>query len=197
MIKLENIQLSFAEKTIFFDLNVQIKKNNKVCLSCSSGKGKSTLLRMLQGFVLPEKGKVYINGLTLNTNNIKAIRENTIWIPQNINLPVNNGVELCKLIGVNMDTSLIKEYIQSLGLEELAFSEDFSKLSGGQKQRIVIAIGLSMSRELVLMDEPTASLDEESISKLINLVQSLKGKTIVSASHNQTWLNNMNQIIKL
>jgi ABC-type lipoprotein export system ATPase subunit len=87
--------------------------------------------------------------------------------------------------------------IQKLDLEKDILYKDFNKISGGQKQRIIISICLSLNKSIVLIDEPTAALDDVSINTLINLLGSLNKKTIVSATHNKLLMNSANRIINL
>jgi len=197
MIQCKDICLSFSDKLVFQDLNISIDNGENVCLSGPSGKGKSTLLKILQGYIVPDKGQVLINNKTLSTTTIKEIRNSIVWIPQNINLPVNNGWELIKLIDIQNNKQVVNGFIKDLGLEQDIIFKDFNKISGGQKQRIITSICLGINKEIILMDEPTSSLDDVSIKLLIKTVRSLKGKTIVSASHNHLWVNSTDKRIDL
>jgi polar amino acid transport system ATP-binding protein/putative ABC transport system ATP-binding protein len=195
MIECKHISLSFSDKALFRDLNFQINAGENVCLSGGSGKGKTTLLKILQGYVIPDDGHVRIASDIINPSTIKQIRDSIIWIPQNINLPVNNGLELIKLMNIRSNTDHILYLSKELGLEEDMIFKDFNIISGGQKQRMIISICLSLEKKIILMDEPTSSLDKKSISRLIKVIQSLKDKTIVSASHNQQWISSTDRTI--
>jgi polar amino acid transport system ATP-binding protein/putative ABC transport system ATP-binding protein len=197
MIQCKNIELTFSGKRIFDNLNFYIEKGENVCLSGPSGKGKTTLLKILQGYIIPDKGQILINNTELNTKTIKEIRDSIVWIPQNINLPVKTGWELLHLLHIRSQIDVVKEFSERLGIDKDIISKDFSKISGGQKQRIIIAICLSLNKKIILMDEPTSSLDDVSIHSLIKTVQSLNGKTIVSASHNRLWVNSTDKKINL
>lgn len=197
MIECTNISLSFSNTVLFRDLNLLIKEGENVCLSGASGKGKTTLLKILQGYIIPDNGLVRIASNTISPTTIKQIRESIIWIPQNINLPVNNGMELIKLMNIRSSKERIIDHCQQLGLERDIIYKDFNIISGGQKQRIIISICFSLDKNIILMDEPTSSLDKKSINLLIKLINSLNNKTIVSASHNQQWLNSTDKTILL
>jgi len=197
MIKCNNISLFYGDKSVFENFSFEIKQGEIVTVKGESGKGKSSLLKILQGYVPIKNGIVEINGDVLSQNTISKIRNNIIWIPQNVNLPVKNGTQLLELIGLKSNTVVVESLLQLLGLESDILNKDFQKISGGQKQRIIIAICLSIEKPIVLMDEPTSSLDEASIQLLLNTVKSLKDKTILSASHNNTWIENSNRIIEL
>jgi putative ABC transport system ATP-binding protein len=197
MIECKNINLAFSGKSLFDDLNFAIDNGDNVCISGPSGKGKSTLLKILQGYIIPDHGSIQINNQALTPTTIKSIRKSIIWVPQNINLPVNTGWELMKLMNIQPNKELVNSTIQKLDLEETIIFKDFSQISGGEKQRIIISICLSLNKNIVLMDEPTSSLDDVSIKLLIKFVRSLKGKTIVSASHNHLWVNDADKVINL
>ncbi|WP_075590241.1 ABC transporter ATP-binding protein [Labilibacter marinus] len=197
MIECKNISLSFEDHLVFKDFNLKIEKGESVCISGDSGKGKSTLLKLMQGFELIDEGSIVIDDIQQSESTIQTIRNKITWIPQNINLPVKNGIELMELLHVEDEKEQVYGFLKQLGVDENNFIKDFTEISGGQKQRIIIAICLSLDNEIILMDEPTSSLDENSIQLLIQLIQNLKRKTIVSASHNASWLKSVDRVISL
>ncbi|MBN2280908.1 MAG: ABC transporter ATP-binding protein [Candidatus Marinimicrobia bacterium] len=197
MIEFKNVNLKYSETPIFKQLNFKIEQGERVCFSGPSGRGKSTLLKMMQGYALPDDGEILINGWQLGPHRIKQIRDLIIWVPQNINLPVNTGVELLDLMALSSKLSRVQEIASDLLLEADIIKKDFSKISGGQKQRLIISVCLSLDKPIILMDEPTSSLDFESIEALVRLLTSLKNKTLISASHNEQWLNASGRVVKL
>ena len=196
MIECKDLGVQFDGKQIINDLSFRVEKGEHVCISGVSGKGKSTLLKLLQGYVIPYSGSVEINGYTLNAANITSIRNLMTWIPQNVNLPVQNGFELVTLMEVEEQRPMILDFSEQLGLEPEMLDRDFNKISIGQKQRVLIAICFALNKEIILMDEPTASLDKDSISNLIRTTRRLD-KTILSASHHPQWLHSTDKIIEL
>lgn len=197
MIIAKNLELSFSEKLIFKDFSFSIEKGEKVCISGPSGKGKSTVLKILMAYVIPNNGSIEVNQLVLNPDNINSIRNQMIWIPQNINLPVSNGMALMELMSLQNHKNRVEELLLELGLDSSILNSDFTQISGGEKQRVIIAICLSIDRDIILLDEPTSSLDEDSIDKLISCLSNFKGKTIVSASHHQRWIAGSDKNITL
>ena len=197
MIEALDISLSFNGKPVFSKLSFNIEQGDNVCFSRPSGKGKSTLLKMLQGYVLPAGGALRIAGKELNPVNVRHIRQMMAYIPQNINLPVTNGRELLKMTGVEMNGGLAGDYIEELGMTASMLDRDFAEMSGGQMQRIVVAICLSLDRDIILLDEPTSSLDDESTGRLLSVLNNLENKTVVSASHNHKWLQSAGKVIAL
>ena len=162
-----------------------------------SGKGKTTLLKLIQGFELPDEGEIWVDGELLGEESVLALRNKMVWIPQNIHLPVANGEKLLELLELNNHQDQVAMYLQQLGLPRDILKKDFAEISGGQKQRIIIAICLCIERPIIMMDEPTSSLDETSIHLLLETLRGLKNKTIISASHNKTWMKQADSIIAL
>ncbi len=197
MIECKNIFLSYGDLKVYSDFNMNIQSGENVCLSGDSGKGKSTLLKLIQGYTTPQKGLITVNNIELNAKTVQQIRNQIIWIPQNIYLPVNNGYELLDLMNLSENAEKVKDLLYQLGLDKKIINQDFKEISGGQKQRVVIAICLSLDRPIILMDEPTSALDEDAVTLLRNTLNSLKDKTILSASHDKKWLDHIPRIVKL
>jgi putative ABC transport system ATP-binding protein len=197
MIRAKNISLSFNGINVFKDMTFNIEHGSNVCFYGPSGTGKSSLLKILQGYIIPDAGLIEVDNMKLDMANIKQIRSMMTYVPQNINLPVDNGKELLKLVNNGDADDKVNYYIEELGMPADMLERRFDEMSGGQKQRIVIAICLSLGREITLLDEPTSSLDDDSIGKLIRVIQNLNNRTVVSASHNHKWIRFADKTIML
>ncbi len=197
MININQITLSFQDKTILDNFSAQIRRGEHVCFSGPSGRGKSSLLKIIQAYLIPAKGEISIDGLTLNRLQVKNIRNKMAYVPQNIHLPVKNGTELLEMLAKSQLSEKTEIFCEKLGLPREMLSRSFDEMSGGQKQRIVIAVCLSLEREILLLDEPTASLDDEAIDALIECIKGLENTTVVSASHNTKWLNAAGRVISI
>jgi polar amino acid transport system ATP-binding protein/putative ABC transport system ATP-binding protein len=197
MININQITLSFQDKTILDNFSAQIRRGEHVCFSGPSGRGKSSLLKIIQAYLIPAKGEISIDGLTLNRLQVKNIRNKMAYVPQNIHLPVKNGTELLEMLAKSQLSEKAEIFCEKLGLPREMLSRSFDEMSGGQKQRIVIAVCLSLEREILLLDEPTASLDDEAIDALIECIKGLENTTVVSASHNSKWLNAAGRVISI
>ena len=197
MININQITLSFQDKTILDNFSAQIRRGEHVCFSGPSGRGKSSLLKIIQAYLIPAKGEISIDGLTLNRLQVKNIRNKMAYVPQNIHLPVKNGTELLEMLAKSQLSEKAEIFCEKLGLPREMLSRSFDEMSGGQKQRIVIAVCLSLEREILLLDEPTASLDNEAIDALIECIKGLENTTVVSASHKSKWLNAAGRVISI
>ena len=197
MVELKNINLSFPDIKLFENFNLKIQAGEKICISGDSGKGKSTLLKMLQGYVIPDDGEIYIHDILMDHHNIKTIRNLMTWIPQNVNLPVDNGLELLQLMNIPENEDKVISLMENLGLEPDYLTKNFTLISGGQKQRVIISICLSIDAKIVVMDEPTSSLDNNSIQMLINTINQFENRTFISASHNSLWLEKSGRVVEL
>lgn len=198
MIKIENVNLTFNNEIVLNNVNYTINKGENICFWGSSGSGKTSLLKILNGIITPQTGKVIIDNIELNQESIKNIRTKISWIPQNINLPVNNSEQLIQLLQLNEEQqSDYIDYIHRLGLHKDIVQKSFQKVSGGQKQRIVISAILALKKPILLLDEPTSALDNESVKKLIKLIIEDLNYTVISATHDIQWSEAADKILKL
>jgi putative ABC transport system ATP-binding protein len=197
LIRVKDISLSFNGTAVFNNLSFHIETDENACISGPSGKGKSSLLKILQGYILPDTGVIEVNGKKLDSKNIRHIRSMMAYIPQNINPPAGNGRELAKLTGYGGSMNNVYRFIEQLGLPHEMLDQSFDEISGGQKQRIVTAVCLSLGKSIILLDEPTSSLDDVSITNMMEVIQNLRNSTIISASHNIKWIRSAGKIIRL
>ncbi len=198
MIQIKNISLSYEKELVLDNISCDISKGQNICFWGPSGSGKSSLLKLLMGFEIPDSGEIIIDNIRVNDENINEIRKKLAWIPQNINLPVNNTKELIELLYLDKrQQQNFNNYITKLKLDESLLNKDFQEISGGQKQRIVIAAVLSLDKPILLMDEPTSALDADSVDSLINLILKNSDLTVISASHDKKWADANNLILQL
>ncbi|PCH70344.1 MAG: ABC transporter [Bacteroidales bacterium] len=198
MIKCEKINLSFPNQVICENLSFEVLRGESICLSGPSGKGKSSLLKVLMGFLMPQSGTIQVDGLELNSDTIVAIRNKMTWLPQNSNLPVDSANELVGLLQMKQEQiENFQFFLNQLGVQKCGADKSFTEISGGEKQRIVLAACLSLGKPIILLDEPVSALDDHSIELLFSTLDSLPNKTIVSTSHNMKWINYCNRRIEL
>lgn len=186
---------SFGDKTIFHSLNIFVEQGQRVAIKGESGKGKTTLLRILAGIAEADSGRVLYNDKEFNTITAKTIRNHIAYLPQGIDLMVNDGNELCRMLAV--DNEKVVDSLSALGLNVQVLNQPMAELSGGERQRMLISIILGLKRSILFLDEPTSALDDTSIKKVIDLIWSQTQLTLVSTSHNTIWVEHCDKVISL
>ena len=194
-IEVNNLTKHFEQRVIFEKLSFLVKKGEKVTITGASGKGKTTLLRLLAGIIAPDEGSISFNNKEFNSQNARAIRQQIAYLPQGIDLMVSNGVELAQLLQI--EPKLAFPYLEKLLLSTNIMQQPFAEISGGEKQRMLISLILSLQRPILLLDEPTSALDKNSSEKLIDLIWSNPNITMISTSHNPEWEKRCEQVIRL
>ncbi|KYC43327.1 ABC transporter ATP-binding protein [Scytonema hofmannii PCC 7110] len=214
LIALQNLRKEFQEgadsRTVIDDVSISINKGEFIVLLGHSGSGKSTLLNLISGIEKPTAGTVRIENIAITELNERACtlfrRDNigfifqffnlipTLTVLENVTLPQElagrQGKEL-KQAAVNL--------LEKVGLADRcnAFPD---QLSGGQQQRVAIARALLHEPMLVLADEPTGNLDEETGEKVLNLLLQLTrdtNKTLIMATHNPEIARFANRVLRM
>jgi ABC-type multidrug transport system ATPase subunit len=195
IISVKRLSKHFNSKIIFNDLNFSINQGQKVAITGASGRGKTTLLKILAGIVPADQGFLKFFGEEFNWQTVKSIRLKIAYLPQGVDILANNGIELLELVGI--ESSLLKPFLDQLSLNDDVLLQPFSQLSGGEKQRMLTSLIMALDRPLLLLDEPTSALDSKSVGKLMEMIWSNPKLTVVSTSHNPVWEEKCDQIIRL
>lgn len=205
---LKNITFAYENKNVLFEnLNLNIKKGEKIAFIGESGCGKSTLVDIIIGLLHPSKGEIYIDGKLLNKENFKSFRQKIGYIPQQIYL-FNESIEKNISFNDEINEKLLDEVIKKANLDSFVNSlKDKSKtlvgdggnnLSGGQKQRIAIARALYLNPEILVLDEATSALDTKSEEKIMEEIYNIsKDKTIIIIAHRLSTITKCDRVFKL
>jgi ABC-type multidrug transport system fused ATPase/permease subunit len=192
-IKFRNIGLKYKDKTIFDKYDMDIQGGSKTALVGTIGSGKSTLLKMLSGLHKYE-GHIYVDNQDLSKCTYSSIVKHITYISQHTKL-FNKTILYNLSYGTDYKEAEITEKLKELDL--LNFYNTFqqgiltnvgkegSKLSGGQRQVVAITRSIIQNKSIILLDEPTASLDSHTKTIFMNLIQKLKDKTIIIATHDK------------
>ena len=206
-IELKNISFSFgSDRPIFKNLSLTIHQGEQVGIRGVSGSGKSTLLYLLMGLYEPQEGSVLIDGIELTPENRSGWHKLIGYVPQDVfimdsTLGKNispDEVTDPKLLDRSIDISALRELTEKLpdGISTM-IGESGSRLSGGERQRVGIARAHFKGAEVLLMDEPTSSLDaktEEEITETLGQLLT-ENRTIIIVSHRESLLTNCDRII--
>ena len=200
-----NLTKSFDDVVLFKDLSFEIEEGLITCLYGKSGSGKTTLLNILGGIEKYDSGNIYYNGKEIKHDLRKYLKDDFGFIFQNFGLLENETVydnfmivkKIAKLKKGERDKK-IKDILNMLDLKGMERNKAVT-LSGGEQQRVAIAKIILKDPDLVLADEPTASLDAENKQKVIELLFYLKslGKTIVIVSHDKEIIAIADKIIDI
>ncbi|WP_025342521.1 heme ABC transporter permease/ATP-binding protein CydD [Mannheimia varigena] len=204
--------LSSQGKALTQLLNFKLNANQHIALVGQSGAGKTSLMNMLLGF-LPYEGSVKINGVELRELNLTEWRAKLAWVGQNPqlmrgslkeNILLGNATATEAEIAEALRLSKADEFVSRLGLEHQVQDSNIG-ISGGQAQRIAIARALLRRYELLLLDEPTASLDMESEQQVLEALHHLsREQTTLMITHrvedlakcDEIWVMKQGQIIQ-
>jgi len=198
-IEIKNLNKNYNNILAVKDLNFKINKGSIVGLLGPNGCGKTTTIGMMLGLIKPTSGSVFIGGKNIeNENNRTKILEKVNFISPYVELPKKLTIEenlkvYGKMYGVNNLKEKISNLMEQLNLLEFK-KRKTGELSSGQKNRVSLAKALINDPEILLLDEPTASLDPDVgdyIRTYIEDFASKKSTTILLASHN------MNEVERL
>lgn len=195
LISFKNVTKSYGSVVALDDISFEIKKGEFVFITGPSGAGKTTILKLILGEIIPNKGEVKVDGiniLNLNEKNIPSYRQKIGMIFQDFKVlsertVFENIAVALAVIGLpeNEWEERGKHVLKLVGLEKQ--SDHFpSQLSGGELQRVSLARALSVNPKIILADEPTGNLDWETSDNLMDLLEKVQteGKTIIMATHN-------------
>ena len=208
-IDLENVNFKYDgnENNTIKNVNINVTKGKIVGITGPSGSGKSTLVDLIIGLIEPTTGQVKINHQPIRE--LKKDWLNLIgYIPQEVHLndeTLKNNITF--LSKKNFDKKKLYESIKMSGLESFISSnpkildervgEKGIKLSGGEKQRVGIARALYKDSKILILDEPTSSLDEDIESKILENIFRLKGLTLIMVTHKIYTLKKCDEILFL
>ena len=194
IIELKGVNKWFGSHHVLCDIDLSVRRGERLVICGPSGSGKSTLIRCINRLEEHDEGVIRVDGMELNeaTENINAIRREVGMVFQHFNLfPHLTVLENCALPQIRVrGTSRAEaeakamEYLRKVRIPEQA-AKFPSQLSGGQQQRVAIARSLCMEPKVMLFDEPTSALDPEMIKEVLDVIIDLaqSGMTMLCVTH--------------
>ena len=194
IIRFDHVSKSYGENLVLADFNLSINKGEFVTVIGSSGSGKTTMLKMINGLLTPTLGTIYVDGKDIARENQTLLRRNIGYVIQGIGLFPHMNVrkniayvpELKNRRDKKRTARAVERLIEVVGLEREMLERYPAELSGGQRQRIGIARALAANPEILLMDEPFGAVDEITRKMLQNEIARIHqtlGVTIVFITH--------------
>lgn len=189
-LRIENVSKKFDKNNktnILENVNLNIEPGEFICLLGPSGCGKSTLLNIIAGLVEQDSGKVILDGEKITkpgSDRIMMFQESALFPWLTVEKNVRFGMKIAALPQDEQDKRLEK-YLKMVQLYKFR-DYNIHQLSGGMKQRVALARALCLDCKILLMDEPFAALDKQTINvlreELINIWQQTK-KTVILVTH--------------
>ncbi|WP_457493067.1 thiol reductant ABC exporter subunit CydD [Streptomyces sp. P5_D11] len=185
-----------------------VDEGETVALVGPSGVGKSTLLNVVLGFAAPDEGRIRVGGVDLATLAPERWRERIAWVPQRPQLFAGTIAENVRLARPDADDSAVTAALRDAGAYDFVaelpdgaqtlLGEDGAGLSAGQRQRLALARAFLADRPLLLLDEPTASLDGETEAGIVEAVRRLAaGRTVLLVVHRPALLSIADRVVVL
>jgi general L-amino acid transport system ATP-binding protein len=194
VVELDGVHKWFGEFHVLRDINLTVRRGERIVICGPSGSGKSTMIRCINRLEEHQKGRIVVDGVEL-TNDLKRIdevRREVGMVFQHFNLfPHLTILENCTLAPIWVKKTpkreadeLAMKYLTRVKIPEQA-SKYPGQLSGGQQQRVAIARSLCMNPKIMLFDEPTSALDPEMVKEVLDTMVSLaeEGMTMLCVTH--------------
>ncbi|WP_106828177.1 ABC transporter ATP-binding protein [Parabacteroides pacaensis] len=194
IIRFKQVSKFYGENKILEDFNLDIKKGEFITVIGSSGSGKTTMLKMINGLLQPTSGTIYVEGKDISKENQTLLRRNIGYVIQGIGLfphmTIRKNIayvpELLNHHNKKKTKEAVERLIKIVGLTPDMLDRYPAELSGGQRQRVGIARALAAQPEILLMDEPFGAVDEITRNMLQNEITRIHrelGVTIVFITH--------------
>ena len=206
---LRNIHFNYPGQQILKNFNFSISKGDFVGITGASGKGKTTILNVMLGFLEPSNGEVMVNDIALKKDSIKAYWPSIAYVRQQPFFIYDTLLRNITLEENGHDHNSIQQAVKVSGLDtfitqfpeglDKIITENGKNISGGQQQRITIARALYKNADLILLDEPFNELDESSEISLLQHFRDMaqQGKMVILVTHNKKSLSYCTKIISL
>jgi ATP-binding cassette subfamily C protein len=209
-VRIENVSFRHDRDgpEILSNINLNLPANSLTVLSGPSGSGKSTLLDLLGGLLRPDRGKIFVDDRELTDTLVPAWRRSISYVTQTpflfhdtiranllVAYPTASEIQLCRALHSAGATTFIKDLPARL---DTIVGDRGTRFSGGEQQRLALARALLRRPALLVLDEPTSSLDEQSEQSVLAEIEALKGHlTIIMVTHRPERIRSADQIVRL
>ncbi len=192
LLRLEGVCAYIDGRPLFEGVDLRLSHGEKLVVTAPSGTGKTTLIRCIMGFV-DFSGRILVGGRELTPESAPAVRREISYVPQNTAVFTGNTARCVREVlesrhnRKRADEALFKEVLEELGPGQKALEKAWEELSGGERQRVLFALSVALKRPLMLLDEPTSSLDEASAKKLAFTLKKLECAALVVSHQKSLW----------
>lgn len=203
----ENVEYKYpsGKNNILNGLSLNVVKGETIAFVGESGAGKSTILNIIIGFILPSKGKVYLDGNDMTEIDLRSYRKHLAVVPQNTILFSGTIRDNITYGMSDISEEMLESVVEAANLSKLIkelpdgldtwIGENGGKLSGGQRQRIAIARAIIRNPKVIVLDEATSALDSISEKKIQSALNNLKkGRTTFIVAHRLSTIKEADRI---
>jgi len=198
-----------AKQEVLKNINLKLRHGDSIGIIGESGSGKTTLVDMILGLLEPNSGKIYFNGTNLKQE-INNWHKHIAYLPQEVFI-IDDKLKSNVALGINeqdIDIKLLNQSLEKASLTSLieqlpdgvdtVLGERGVRLSGGQRQRIALARAFYHKRDILIMDESTSALDNETEKEIVNEIKRLKGDiTMIVIAHRFSTIENCDVIYRM
>ena len=195
-VSVEGLRLSYGDREVLSDIDMNVRPGERVCLVGPNGAGKSSLLRCLTGLVEPTSGSIALDGRPLADIDRDSLSRSISVVPGQVDLPFSMRVEEVVMLGriphehpltgaTDADREAAVAAMTRVGIPHL-YGRDARELSMGERQLVLVAMALAQSGRLLVLDEPTVHLDLRHQVDVLSLLGRLAiddGLTILAVLH--------------
>jgi len=203
-VQLNDLTVRFGPRAVLDRFSLRLTLGEKATLTGRSGSGKTTVLRCILGFVVPDEGDILIGGEELTSRSVWALRTRLAHVAQEPEMGEGTVRSVLERpfayhanAGLQENLARTPELFSRFLLPAKLLDEDVATLSGGEKQRVAIISALLLERDILLLDEASSALDKTAREAIATHLASLDGLTILSISHDPEGFCFCDQIIEL
>lgn len=196
VLEADNLCFSYGPNLVLDHLSIRIGAKERVALAGPNGSGKTTLLKLFTGLLTPASGEVTLDGEPLQRWSVRRLAKTVAYVPQRFTIEAPFTVLEVVMTGRHAhipalsferheDLEVVRRVLQDLELDTLS-NREFGSLSGGEQQRVCVAAALAQEPRILILDEPTSSLDPAHAVALMQRLTQLtrrEGVAVVAAIH--------------
>ena len=195
---MEKVSKHYKRKKVIDSFNLQVQRGELITLYGPNGVGKSTLIKMISGFIQPDFGSIMVNGQTIK-NNRKRYAKEVAYMPDDFQFPQQFTVMEFLMYYASLRQVPKEKVMDTLKKVGLIDKKDdyLSTLSKGMRQRVLFGQTIFSNASLLLLDEPTNGLDEEWLINLKKLLLMIKkeNKSVIFSTHNEHFATKISDYI--
>ena len=206
-LEVDGVGFTYEDRPVLQDVSCSFAAGEFVAVVGSTGCGKTTLANLIAGFCEPDRGSIRIGGVDVRQLPVRALRQLIVYMPQNAglfsgsireNLTLGHAGATDEQLWAAVERAQLGETLRMLthGMDTQV-GEEGSQLSGGQKQRVALARAFLAEAPILILDEPTSNLDEQSAQRIIEALTGMRSKTRIVITHDEVLARAADRVIAM